>query len=92
LEYITLFFVTLGNVAVRSFQQINVTHGYYARIPPTSLAFAFFEMMTIGLTATVFIGGGSWLLMWVALGTAGSIGCMGSMWFNKKLRERYSRD
>jgi hypothetical protein len=90
MEYLILFSVTLGNVAVRAFQQINVTHGYYRRIPATSMAFAFFDMLTIGYTATVFIEGGSWLLMWLALGSAGAIGCLGSMWFNKMLRERYA--
>lgn len=90
MEYLILFGVTLGNVAVRAFQQINVTHGYYARVPLTSAVFAFFDMLTIGYTATVFIEGGSWLLMWIALGSAGAMGCMASMWFNRKLRERYA--
>jgi hypothetical protein len=88
--YLILFFVTLGNVAVRAFQQINVTHGYYARVPFTSMVFAFFDMLTIGYTATVFIDGGSWLFMWMALGSAGAIGCLASMYLNKRLRDRYA--
>lgn len=85
-EYLILFGVTLGNVAVRAFQQINVTHGHFWRVPPTSAVFAFFDMLTIGYTASVFIHGGSWLLMWLALASAGALGCTGSMLLHKRLR------
>ena len=77
--YLTLFAVTFGNVAVRAFQQINVTHGHYKRIPATSYLFAAFDFLVITSMVRVDPSLLPGLLAVLAMGTGGWMGCFASM-------------
>ncbi len=88
MTYLLLFLFTFGNVAVRAFQQINVTHGHWKRIPPTSYAFAMFDALVITSIVNVAATGGSLLFAIVAMGTGGWMGCFFSMWLSHHLNRR----
>jgi hypothetical protein len=83
--YLTLFAFTYGLVAIRSFQQINVTQGYRIRIPPTSYAFAAMEVLTLSNVVTVVVNERSLPLAVLAMGTAGWMGALSSMHVQSKL-------
>jgi hypothetical protein len=86
MSYLVLFCITFANVAVRAFQQINVTHGHYRRIPATSYLFATFDWMLItGVVGVSMSGGNMWIAIG-AMGTGGWIGCFFSMWLSGKLK------
>jgi hypothetical protein len=86
--YLTLFVVTFGGVAVRAFQQINVTHGHYDRIPVTSYLFATFDVLMLTNIITIVLDGAAIFPAIAAMGTAGWMGCFTSMWLQKHLNER----
>ena len=86
--YLTVYFLTFGNVAVRAFQQINVTHGHWKRIPPTSYAFATFDVLVVLSLVEVAVGSHSKIYTILAAGTGGWMGCFFAMWLTKHLNKR----
>ena len=86
--YLALFAVSLGNVSVRAFQQINVTHGHYRRIPATSYVFATFDALVFLNLYQVVSDDASVYIAILAMGTGGWMGCFLSMWTTKHLNRR----
>ena len=89
--YVQLFLSALGLTSCKSFQQINVTERKRWYIPPTSYAFAFFELVLLQGGFGVITSGGSILAASVAMGTGAWIGCFISMWVHDVLGERDGR-
>jgi hypothetical protein len=86
ITYLLLGVFSFFNVAVRAFQQINVTHGHWKRIPPTSYLFALGDILVImGIVDISLMEDGSILLAALAMGTGGWAGCFFSMWLSIRL-------
>jgi hypothetical protein len=83
--YFLVFLFVFGNVAVRAFQQINVIHRHWLRIPPTSYAFALFDVLVVLSLVDVAIEAHSKTLTVFAAGTGGWMGCFFAMWLSKRL-------
>lgn len=72
--------ITALYVACRAFQQLNVIHGCYARILPTSLAMGVGDVALILLMVkadTLWIG--------VANGLGGAVGCIAAMQLHQRM-------
>lgn len=68
-------------VAVRAMQQLNVIHGYYFRIIPTSILMGIGDVVLVMLilkTQTIWLG--------VMNGFAGAAGCYLAMWINRRFK------
>ena len=78
--YLVMFCATFGYVALRAFQQLNVTGHKYIWIVPTSYGMA---MLDIFCVYTVAHEGLGWQLV-LTNGTASVFGCFFSMWFHKR--------
>ena len=81
--WLKLWFMSLCLVGVRAFQQKNVMGDHYARIVPTSYAFALCDM------AVVYSGLQTWvsdpLFTVLSIGTGAWMGCWASLYIHKKL-------
>jgi hypothetical protein len=88
MSHVLLFFVTLGMVFVKAFQQRNVTLGYLWLIPPTSCLFAAFEVFAVGMVAKAYIEGGNLVYTWAALAAGGSIGAVLAIKLHKRVTRR----
>ena len=80
MQYLTLFFVSLGYVGLRAFQQQNVTHSKYWWVAPTSYAMAAADVFVMAFVAR---GGWAWQTV-LANGTGASVGCLIAMWIHKR--------
>ena len=89
--YVQLFLSALGLTSCKSFQQINVTERKIWYIPPTSYAFAFFELVLLQGGFGVSSSGGSIAVASIALGTGAWIGCLISIWVHNFLGARDGR-
>jgi|SRR5690606_18544265 len=83
------------NIACRAFQQMNVVHGNYKAVYPTSQLMAFLEVATYGGVALGVVNEGlfSWhsVALAFALGIGGSLGCMTSMYLHRKVFKREAK-
>lgn len=80
--YAVLYLNTFLFIALRAFQQLNVSHDRYLWIPPVSMAMAVCEIVTI--TKVVALGS-----YWAAIpmGVGGFTGSWFAMWLHKRLRK-----
>ncbi len=78
--YIVMFFATFGYVALRAFQQLNVTGHKYVWIVPTSYGMACLDIFCVYTVAREGLG---WQLI-LTNGTASVLGCFLSMWIHKR--------
>jgi hypothetical protein len=72
---------TFVYVMLRALQQLNVVHGYYFRIIPTSLGMGFGDVLLVVLiikTQTLWMG--------LTNGIAGACGCYAAMYLTKRLK------
>lgn len=69
-------------VALKSFQQLNVTLHRPWWVMPTSYGLAFVE---VALIADIAAKGVQFLYV-AALGTAAGLGCLSSMWLHRRMR------
>lgn len=72
--------ITALYVFLRAWQQINVIHGYYARVFPTSLLMG---LVDVGLILIIVRADTLWL--GVANGIGGATGCVCAMYLHKRL-------
>lgn len=85
-EFAQAAFVTFVYVFFRAFQQLNVIHKHYWRIPFASLAMGLGDVMLVILvvkTQTLWMG--------VTNGVAGMLGCYGAMYMNERISKRINR-
>lgn len=81
--YLALFMCSFIFVAVKAFQQLNVTLGYPKLVIPTSLAMAGCEVFLVWQIASA-----GWSVpVWLSTGLGGGLGCLLSM----RLHKRYIR-
>jgi hypothetical protein len=93
MTYLVLYAVVYGAVAVRSFQQINVTHYHWGRIPITSYVFGLFEVMMYANMIDIVLQGKSLILAVLAMGTGGWTGCFTSMYIAERMgKSKEKRD
>lgn len=81
--FVYAFIATFLYVALRAFQQLNVTHYEWRRILPTSILMGIGDVVLILLivkTNTVWLG--------VTNGIAGALGCFAAMNLNKYLYKK----
>lgn len=84
--FVYAFLATFLYVALRAFQQLNVTHYEWRRILPTSILMGIGDVVLILLivkTNTVWLG--------VTNGIAGALGCYTAMSVNTYLYEKGKR-
>ena len=86
--YLSLLAFSFCNVSVRAFQQINVTHGHWHRIPPTSYLFSLADILVVLGIVDIGVNGGSVWLAAFAMGTGGWAGCFASMYLQRWLNGR----
>jgi len=79
--YIGLFFASLGFIALRAFQQLNVQHDRYLWVPPVTTLMAICEVYAI----TAIVSAAS-LYAAIPMTFGGVLGCWFSMWLHKRLR------
>lgn len=89
--YLVLLVSSFLNVAVRAFQQINVTRGHYWRIPPTSYLFALGDALVMTNIVAVVIQEASITLAVIAMGTGGWMGCFVAMTATRHLDGHLAR-
>lgn len=77
------FVASLVFVGLKAFQQLNVVHGQYLAVLPTSLAMAACEVFVV---ANVARAGWHWPLVF-AVGIGAGLGCCASMWIHKRTRK-----
>lgn len=85
--YFSLLAFSFFTVSIRAFQQINVTHGHWRRIPPTSYLFALGDILVVTGIVNVTTDGGSLWLAAFAMGTGGWLGCFASMFLTRRLNK-----
>lgn len=85
MSYLALFATTFCLVAIRSFQQINVIHRHWLRVPPTSYAYAYGDLMTLYLGVDIITAGKSLPMAALFMGTGAWMGCYFSMWVQGRL-------
>lgn len=76
-------FVTFAYVFLRAFQQLNVVHGHYWRVPLTSIAMGVGDVLLV-----VFIVKADSILIGVTNGIGGAAGCVLAMWISARWRKR----
>lgn len=81
--FLAAFFASYLFIALKALQQLQVVHGEYLRILPTSLAMAACEVFVISNVAAT---GWGWIVWPVGLGSG--LGCMTAMWLHGKWRKR----
>lgn len=81
----SIFCVSFIKVAARAFQQLNVVHGKFLQVVPTSYVMACSEIFVTGYGAAQFVSGNyaDALLVGIAYGTGGWMGCWLAMWAGK---------
>jgi len=79
----TPFFCSLLLVSVKAFQQLNVQHSRYILVPPTSIVYAFAEVLLVYRMATAQ---SIWIAVPIAAGSA--IGCVVAMLLHSRLRKK----
>ena len=83
--YLILFLISFGGVAIRAFQQLNIAHGRFKLIIPTSYCFGLAEVLLI---SNVSVYENLWLTVF-AIGTGGWMGSFLSLAINGKLKRAY---
>ena len=80
--YVSLFFSSLGFIALRAFQQLNVQHDRYLWVPPVTMLMAVCEVLAI----TAIVKAGS-VYAAIPMTFGGVLGCWFSMWLHKRMRK-----
>jgi hypothetical protein len=80
--HFTLFITSLGFIALRAFQQLNVQHDRFAWVPVVSYAMAVCEVTLV----TKIMASGS-IAAAMPIGTGAFLGCWFSMWLHKRMRK-----
>ena len=81
---IELFLASFTFITIKAFQQLNVVHGEYIWVVPTSLLMAVAEATVIIKVATI-----SNLTVCIPMGVGGGLGAMTAMYIhNRYVRKR----
>jgi len=83
---LSIFFYSLAYVGLKSFQQLNVQHGKYLLIAPTSFAMALIE---VGVVLQI-VHQKTWVTA-IPLGCGAACGCMLAMFIHGKLLNESDR-
>ena len=85
-ELTSIFFYSMFYVGLKSFQQLNVQHGKYLLIAPTSLAMALLE---VGVVLQI-VHQKTWVTA-IPLGCGAACGCMLAIFIHGKLLNESNR-
>ena len=77
----TAFLASFAFIALKAFQQLNVSHDQYWWVVPTSMLMAICEVWVI---YNVAHSGWGWIVVWIGLGSG--LGAVLAMWLHKRLR------
>lgn len=80
--YLLAFCTTFISIFLKGFQHKNVIHSMYWSTALTSYAMNVFDVLLVGLNATIIIGGDYWYAF--VSGTAAALGMVGSIWFHDR--------
>lgn len=83
MTYLLACFASFIFIGLKAGQQLNVVHGKYLAVFPTSMAMAVCEIFVM---ANVVAKGFDWYLVF-AVGMGGATGCVCAMWLHKKWRK-----
>lgn len=78
---LSLFIATLFYVALKAFQQRNVSGGHYLPLIPTSYGMAAYEVFIV----SAIVAADDKVAAVVAMGTGGWVGCMIAVYLHKRL-------
>jgi len=78
--YTLAFLASFAFIALKAFQQLNVVHGAYWWVLPTSMLMAVFEVFVVWNMATNGIG---WIVLPIGLGSG--LGSIFSMWLHAQI-------
>jgi hypothetical protein len=84
-EFCAVFGASVAFIFLKAFQQLNVVHSKYWLVLPTSMGMALFEVTVVYNIAHH----GLWVF--VPCGLGGGLGCLGSMYIHKKMRNSPTR-
>ncbi len=81
--YLAAFGASFLYIGLKAMQQLNVVHGQFMAVVPTSFAMAACEAFIV---VNVARSGFNWWLVF-AIGLGGGLGCIASMWIHKRFRK-----